>query len=197
MKKPPLAISDLLAHRDGEPVDLELANEIEASAEAREMLNKLRAIKREMGELPGIEPPPEVWRAIRRTRSGVTKRWMPFPLATAAAVFLAATLGIVVMNPFDGPDNPLIASGNGLAALMSRSQQLESEVVLPVGFGVGTPSQQALAYRIADVDSELLRLYEQESVDPTRQAKLWRTRVELLENLHAVQRGQALRPAVF
>ncbi len=196
MKKPPLAISDLLAHRDGEPLDLELVNEIEESAEAREMLNELRAIKRDMRELPGIEPPPEVWHAIRRTRSGVTKRWMPFPLATAAAVFLATTLGIVVMNPFDG-GNRLTASGNGLSALMSRSQQLESEVVLPVGFGVGTPSQQALAYRIADVDSELLRLYEQESIDPTRQAKLWRTRVELLENLHAVQRRQALRPAVF
>ncbi len=196
MKKPPLAISDLLAHRDGEPLDLELVNEIEESAEAREMLNELRAIKRDMRELPGIEPPPEVWHAIRRTRSRVTKRWMPFPLATAAAVFLATTLGIVVMNPFDG-GNRLTASGNGLSALMSRSQQLESEVVLPVGFGVGTPSQQALAYRIADVDSELLRLYEQASVDPTRQAKLWRTRVELLENLHAVQRGQALRPAVF
>ena len=33
MKKPPLAISDLLAHRDGEPLDLELADEIAASAE--------------------------------------------------------------------------------------------------------------------------------------------------------------------
>ena len=53
------------------------------------------------------------------------------------------------------------------------------------------------AVRIADVDAELVRLYERDAADPNRQTQLWRTRVELLENLQAVQRAQALRPAVF
>ena len=200
MQKPPLALSDLLAHRDGEPLDLDVANEIEASPEAREMLNELRAIKHELRELPGIEPPPATWRAIREGGKN-SKRSLRFPLATAAGVFLATALGIMLMNPFGGGNvsNPvLMESGEGLAGLMIRSQQLESEILLPAGFGVGSPSQQAVVYRIADVDAELLRLSERNAVDPYRQIELWRTRVELLQNLQTVQRGQALlRPAVY
>lgn len=200
MQKPPLALSDLLAHRDGEPLDLDAANEIEASPEAREMLNKLRAIKHQLRELPGIEPPPATWRAIREGGKN-SHRALRFPLATAAAVFLATALGIMLMNPFGGGSvsNPvLMESGGGLAGLMTRSQQLESEILLPAGFGVGSPSQQAVVYRIADVDAELLRLSERKAADPYRQIELWRTRVELLQNLQTVQRGQALlRPAVY
>jgi hypothetical protein len=202
MKKPPLNLSDLLAHRDGEPLDLEAADEIEESEEARQMLLRLREIKHDLRELPGIQPPPEVWHAIQHRQRA--RRTVRFPLATAAGVFLATAIGIMVMNPFAGDtDNGL--SGDGVSALMNRSQQLESQVLLPVGFGFGTPSQQALAYRIADVDGELLSIYEQESTDPTRRAarravrraELWQQRIELLENLQAVQRGQALRPAVY
>jgi hypothetical protein len=156
--------------------------------------------KHELRELPGIEPPPATWRAIREGGKN-SKRSLRFPLATAAGVFLATALGIMLMNPFGGGSvsNPvLMESGEGLAGLMTRSQQLESEILLPAGFGVGSPSQQAVVYRIADVDAELLRLSERNAADPYRQIELWRTRVELLQNLQTVQRGQALlRPAVY
>jgi hypothetical protein len=55
-----------------------------------------------------------------------------------------------------------------------------------------------LLYRIADVDAELIALYEAPQMDVEHRERLWSQRVELLESLTDVQRGQAvLRPAIY
>ncbi|MDH3644784.1 MAG: hypothetical protein OES38_21945, partial [Gammaproteobacteria bacterium] len=122
---------------------------------------------------------------------------------TAASVFLAAALAIVAWNPLreDADGSALVLADGGLQDLMSRSRTLEAQ--LPArGLGAaqftGNSSQQALMYRIADIDSELTRQYEAPRPDLARCETLWSQRVMLLESLADVQRGQAVvRPAVY
>ena len=198
-------LSELLAHRDGEPVDLEVARAIRRNARAREVVAHLAAIKSELRELPGIDPPADTWPAILKAkteRPGHTK--LPAALA-AAAVLVVAVLVI-------GPQQPTVPETgsealqtgvqippNGdLAALIRRSQELEARVVPAAQFEEPGSSQDALVYRIADIDAELLGLYDEMDADPARQAKLWRQRVDMLENLQTVQQGQAmLRRVVY
>ncbi len=191
-------LSELLAHRDGEPVDLQVAREIERSAAAGELQSRLGAIKSELRELPGIEPPAGAWHAIRTASARRERRpKMPALLAMAAGIFLAAMLTVVLVDSPETDRRPGALAEPDLAALIRRSQELESRIV-PAWFAQPTPSQQALVYRIADIDAELFGLYGEGTADATRQATLWRQRVEMLENLQTVQRGQALlRPAAY
>ncbi|MCZ6640772.1 MAG: hypothetical protein O7F71_04305 [Gammaproteobacteria bacterium] len=224
-----IPVSDLLAHRDGEHIDPELSAEIEADPESRVRLQVLREIKHALNELPGIDPADEVWQNIeqrlrqteglpeereRQRQRGSTWRHSWANLATAATVFFAAALSILWFNPMD--DGVPEITRAPLSDLVLRSQQLESRVfypqarsAVPAGQVAWNSSQQALLYRIADVDSELQELqelqrnyeenYEEQMHDPEERERLWRQRVELLESLIEVQRRQqpSLRMALY
>jgi len=201
-----MSISDLLAHRDGERLEPEVSAQIEADPQARDQLAALRRIKHELNELAPIEPDPGIWAEISQSQVRERSWTLRYPLATAATVFLAAALAIVAWNPaseFAGDAAPpaVVLPDGGLADLMSRSRSLQAE--LPVrGMQAGqfrsSSSEQALLYRIADVDAELIALYEAPQMDVERRERLWSRRVELLESLTDVQRGQAvLRPAIY
>ena len=200
-RKPTL--SDLLALRDGELGDAELAARVEGDAAASAELARLRRMKSELADLPPVTPPPAVWQAIEERTSHRRPPWLQrFPLATAAGVFLAAALTIVLLNPVGETVDP----GNGpqvadpVAQLMLRSQHLESELFSRASASSlgGTSSEQALLFGIADVDAQLNALYESDVPDSAERERLWRQRVTLLESLEDVQRGQAvLRPAIY
>ncbi len=208
-----IPVSDLLAHRDGEHVDPRLSAEIEADSESRAHLKALREIKHALNELPGIEPADEVWQNIdQRLRlnenlerqRGFKQRYPWANLATAATVFFAAVLSILWWNPGDEGVTGLPTAP--LSDLVLRSQQLESQVFypqakrrVPAGQLAWNSSQQALLYRIADVDLELNWYYEDQLPDPQERERLWRQRVELLESLVEVQRRQkpSLRMALY
>ncbi len=208
-----IPVSALLAHRDGEHIDPRLSAEIEADSESRKHLQALRKIKHALNELPGIEPADEVWQNIdQRLRlnknlerqRGFKRRYPWANLATAATVFFAAALSILWWNPADEGVTGLPTAP--LSDLVLRSQQLESQVFYPqarrrvsAGQLAWNSSQQALLYRIADVDSELNWYYEDRLPDPQKRERLWRQRVELLESLAEVQRRQkpSLRMALY
>ena len=219
-----IPISDLLAHRDGEHMDPALSAEIEADAESREHLKALREIKHALNELPGIDPADEVWRNIdqhlqpgRRPRRdgrpwfaekleffGLTGRSPWANVATAATVFFAAALSILWWNP--GNDGLTGVPATPLSAVVLRSQQLESRVFYPqarrraaVGQVAWNSSQQALMYRIADVDAALNSDDQDLLPDPAERDRLWRQRVALLESLLEVQRRPepSLRTALY
>jgi hypothetical protein len=204
--KTQMSISDLLAHRDGERLEPEVSAQIEADPQARSELATLRRIKHELNALAPIEPDPSIWAEINQAQAPQRNWTLRYPLATAATVFLAAALAIVTWNPaseFAGDAAPpaVVLPDGGLADLMSRSRSLQAE--LPVrGLQAGqfrsSSSEQALLYRIADVDAELIALYEAPQMDVEHRERLWSQRVELLESLTDVQRGQAvLRPAIY
>jgi len=198
-------LSDLLALRDGELGDAELAERLRVDDAARAELSRLRSMKAQLTSLPPVTPPPEAWQAIQeRTAQRRPGGWLQrFPLATAASVFLAAALTTILLwNPRTEP----LETGNGpqvvdpVAQLMVRSQRLESELFTRASAGAltATSGEQALLYGIADVDAQLNALYEADDADAAERERLWRQRVMLLESLADVQRGQAvLRPAIY
>ncbi|NIP13404.1 MAG: hypothetical protein GWM88_01135 [Pseudomonadales bacterium] len=202
--KTPLA--DLLAHRDGEELPDDVVRGIEGDPAAQRDLRTLRGIRQELNALPPVQPDPALWEEINR-RAHPSRSWtLRYPLATAATVFVAAALTIVAWNPLRkggdaaGPGPVLVADG-ALVDLMSRSQVLESHLPVqgtPAGQLAWGSAEEALRYRIADIDAELMRLYETEPLDVERREALWRQRVDLLESLTEVQRGQAVvRPAIY
>lgn len=208
-RQPTATLSDLLALRDGE-VDAAQAVDVQADGDAAAQLARLRALKAELNALPPVTPDAGVWRAIEERARLRQRSWLQrFPLATAASVFVAAALSVMLLNPTRTPEpaGTVAQPGEPLAQLMQRSQRLESELlsraVAPAGNA--SSSEQALLFGIADVDAQLNELFDTTADDPADRERLWQERerlwgqrVMLLEALADVQRGQAvLQPAIY
>ena len=154
--KSTMLISHLLAHRDGERLDPEIAAHIDADAGARGQLDVLRRIKHELNDLPPVEPDESAWTEIVRARDSHRVWTLRYPVATAAGVFLAAVLAIVAWNPLREIADPGVSRGDpaqvvlatgALQNLVSRSQFLEARMPargMPAGRFTGNSSQQAL-----------------------------------------------------
>lgn len=196
-------LSQLLAFRDGELHDADVEAQIAGDPAALAEVDRLRRLKTELAGLPPVTPPPAVWDAIQERTRHHRRPWLQrFPVATAATVFLATALTIVLWSPARGPEDqtPGPQVQDPVAQLMVRSRNLESELLTRASTPMtgGTSSEQALVYGIADVDAQLSALYESGAPDPLERERLWRQRVMLLESLADVQRGQAvLRPAIY
>jgi hypothetical protein len=133
--------------------------------------------------------------------------FLRYPVATAASVCIATTLLVVFLlgarDGFEGQISPQPIHADQtdpaqlrLASLMSRSRDLE--LGLSVGFGsvpagelnpghaAQSRAARQLLYRLADVDAEIARLYDDRVIDGESRERLWRQRVRLLENLMLV-----------
>jgi hypothetical protein len=200
---PKPTLSDLLAFRDGELEDAELESRIAADPEACGELAELQRMKAELTALPLLTPDAAVWQAIQERTGRQRPQWLQrFPLATAAGVFLAAALTIMLWDPTGAPlrDSSGPQVSDPVAQLMLRSQRLESELVTRASTPAagGNSSEQALLFGIADVDAQLNELYASGAPPAGERERLWRQRVMLLESLADVQRGEAvLRPAIY
>ncbi len=215
-------ISTLLGLRDrnlqnGEASDTDTQD---LSDQDRGTLVELIRLKAELNALPPVTPDASVWEAIQERaglpvgdqEAGAATRapgpvarpaWLQrFPLATAATVFLATALTIMLWDPTSAPGTPDAGPQvqDPLAQLVLRSQRLESELVSRAAAPALTitTSEEALVYGIADVDAQLNAMYESGAINPAERERLWRQRVMLLESLAEVQRDRAvLRPAIY
>ncbi|NOX51407.1 MAG: hypothetical protein GXP16_12865, partial [Gammaproteobacteria bacterium] len=202
-----LNLSELLALRDGEPYDI---NKVSSENQEVQMqtLQKLAALKADLNDLSNIPVDDCVWMGAEQntpaTNTQATKvvDWRHYPLATAASAFVVSAMVIfAIFGLEDASFNPpaRIAAHTQIeptairtAALMTQSRNLEQ------AFGGGFSPQLGrldspassyarstvvaiLAYRVADVDNQIARLYESENVDPELRRELWQKRVELLE----------------
>ncbi len=103
----PVTVSEVLALRDGEPLDPRRVAELEADAQAQSLLAELRALRNELHALPEIEPPPWASVAARAQPAVRPARWQfKYPMASAAAVVLAALVGVASINPFGADPVP-------------------------------------------------------------------------------------------
>lgn len=210
MNMTPEQLSELLTHRDGERLDPRRAQEIEADPQLRAQLATLRQIKHDLSELPDIAPPADTWAQIQArstTKPGAFTRFTGrFPLAMAATVALAAMIGIMVWDPAnlqsttpsqatpvaDLSSSAAGSAGSRYAALVNRSQQLESALLVQSGSAMDwSPDQRALLYRIADLDSELNAAPTGELASLEAREQLWEQRVRLLESLAQSRRATA------
>lgn len=209
MKERQAKVSDLLGLRDGDAPPDSVARDasgVDAAgldAADQQTLSELIRLKAELNALPPVTPDAAVWEAIQERTGGARAPWLQrFPLATAASVFVAAALAIMLWNPTadSGPGSSGPQVQDPLAQLVLRSQRLESELVSRAAAPTlsTSTSEQALVYGIADVDAQLNAMYEAGDVDPEERERLWRQRVMLLESLAEVQRDRAvLRPAIY
>jgi len=190
-------------------------------------MDRVGRLRRAIKGLPHVEPDPAVWARIQSRTSpsaasagpgvavgsgsggGIEQGGFRFatlrrPMALAAGLLLVSAVGLLIVNLSpeveprgDTAGLPVNSDLADLNALYRRSQQLEP-LARSAGFASGDSTEQALLYRIADLDGQL-------AGDPIggrgRQEqvrRLWSKRVATLESLAAVRRGRAvLQPAVY
>jgi len=156
---------------------------------------------------------------LRTAERARRPRWARFPLALAAGVAMAAAGVVFWFQPgVPGAEQVQPAPGGGsggvvlqqdpVVELMERSRKLEAQLRRRgTPYGGHEPwnsSQQALVFRIADVDAQLGDVYAPgagatgAAAAGTSRERLWRQRVALLESLLKVPAGQAVaHRAVF
>jgi hypothetical protein len=209
---------NLLKIRDGEPVDADAVAYVEADANARSELERLRRVQCNLQELPAFEAPDGVWaRVIEAVDDGTSPqagywRW-PLRAAIAAGVAVLA-IAIVARQPdvsdplATGPSTTVaetvpsnsienIVGTPTYASLVSEAARLERAVrTMPYQSGVmsaGTASEIAfLEDQIAYVDNGLMYARQIGLTDAER-TQLARYRVDLMNALYALRFSQARR----
>lgn len=185
-----LTTADLLAVRDGDPLDAGIATRIRADALSGEQIDRMRDIQAALRRLP--DPPEasaELWakieaRAAARARQRGDRWRKTWPLGLVASLGLLA--GLFLAGKSDRQEVLQAARGN-IVVLQQQSRLIETELMRTSRYA-GTPSEQALMFRLADVDAQLASLAPGDSLEQMRQKEmLWQRRIELMQALQAVQ----------
>lgn len=214
MKERQTSVSDLLALRDGEPLDGVRAVDASRDPQQVERLNRLIALKQDLKSLPVLNPDAGNLARIRaRLEVRRPARWQKVLLASAALVTLGTLVSFRVLEEeaeFISPaqvaavrETPSAPAGTqatvprpatDLEALRRVSFRLEGLArALPAGSPQGDPVESALLYRLADLDGQLVRSAEADPQDIEAERTLWARRVELLGTLTRVRQIQATR----
>ena len=146
--------------------------------------------------LPELTAPERVWVHVRdRLDAPARPRPSRLPLAVAAAIVVASTAGVFVARWTSDSE----AADAGIATLFERSRLVEAErratPVLLAPSGV----ERVLQVRIGGIDALLNEQLLHDTAPTARQALL-RERVELLEDLHQIERyrqGELYRQAAL
>lgn len=218
MQKRPWEISDLLALRDGEVRDASVeVNDPDAVAQL-EKIQQLQAqlntlpdvpVDESVWNRPGVvsaKEPRSAWlRFPLATAASVF-------FASFVGIYLIFGGAGVDERPYNEQVNfatstQLDESGAQLAALMNQSRELERRLqgVNPLTLSdassqanqsatldntvVISPTQRRIMYRLADVDAQIARLYDEPVIDINARQVLWAQRVNLLQSLVAVRGG--------
>jgi hypothetical protein len=192
-------IRELLTLRDGAPVAAHSTDHVNACEQCGAEIVRLRELRSQLRQLPGLAPPQGAWAAIEQTLSNprpVTTRALGKRAALLVAGLLGATLASVLLwqsKRDRAPSNhPSINADFGsvraqpLSSLVARSQRLEALLRgLPrpaVERAATSAAIDELQARIQVLDGQLSGA---EGSDPDRgQAQqLWAARVQLLDSL--------------
>jgi hypothetical protein len=195
---------ELLAIRDGAPVDAMVARHALECPECSRELTRLAALKHELRQLPSYEPPKHAWASIRSQMERLPpRRPNRAPLVALAASIALAVLVLPLLHrtPLLVPPDTSVSAGqlrgddkDGLGALMQRSQRLEAVLqVLPrrpqVELAGTSATIDELQNRIQLVDHQLSTASaDQPGADARR---LWSARVELMNSLVHVRYAEA------
>jgi hypothetical protein len=203
---------DLLAVRDGEPLDATAKAVIESSPVHTREVERLRRTQSALRALPALEPPAGVLARILEAKdvpeSGGT-RWLRF--AAGAGVAAAVATAAIVYVTTSGPPQPEIAP----PALFARGETSGARVAAPVSYGslveqsaqldellAALPAQRPLmtgatASTIAGLEDRIAFVDEQIAfsaagkVPVPQRVALWSDRVELMNALVNVRYAEA------
>jgi hypothetical protein len=198
--------AQLLAVRDGTPIDPGVEEHIVKCSKCSFELTHLARVKYDLRQLPGFEPPLRTWLAVREQLEGTPRRRAPTrPLwAFAAAGGALAALALAWFAFFDHgavPTRPGLAQqsvtreSDTVKTLIGRSQRLEAILhTLPPRPNVERAGTSAT---IDDLQASIQRVDAQLSdpvrstLDRDRTERLWSARVELLNSLVHVRYAEA------
>ena len=212
MSQTKLTLEDLLAVRDGEPVEAKVVDAVQENADYQRAIATLKDVREQLRQLPDIPLDDHVWQSAAQHKVANKSAWLRFPLATAAVVCLVSAVTIVQLTqPTDTSPTEVVQpqlphdSGFQLAGLMAQSRDLEQRLYADGSSALnqadasapeqGVPvrpnpaGERALRFRLADVDAQIAALYEQPQMDDMQRLRLWQQRVSLLRSLLAL-RGQ-------
>jgi hypothetical protein len=205
---------DLLAVRDGEPLDASAKAVIESSLVHGRDVERLRRVQNALRALPALEPPVDVLGRVleaKEAREVGRTRWLRFAVGAgvAAAVATAATVYVTTSSQSRQPEvapATLVASGEpnaphvtapasyvSLVEQSGRLDQLLAELPAqrPLMTGATASTIAGLEDRIAFVDDQLAFSAAGKLPVPQR-AALWSDRVELMNALVSVRYAEAV-----
>jgi hypothetical protein len=196
------SVTQLLSHRDREPLLVHTATHIDECSECREDVGQLTQVQERLRALPAFDPPTQAWSAIRSRVQVTTPARRTSSFATAALIGAVAVLPLLFLVH---QENSRIRAKVAAKAqhdrttdvLVSRSQQLEQTLqTLPdrpsVERAATSVAINALQERIQWLDSQLL--YSSETgMDEQQRQSLWTERVQLLGSLVNVRYAEAAR----
>ena len=205
---------DLLAVRDGEPLDANAKALIESSLVHGRDVERLRRVQNALRALPALEPPADVVARVleaKEVREVGRTRWLRFAAGAGVAAAMATT-AIVYMTTSSPSRQPevapatLVASGepNGprltvpasYVSLVEQSGRLDQLLAdlpaqRPLMTGATASTIAGLEDRIAFLDEQIAFSAAGKLPVPQR-AALWSDRVEVMNALVSVRYAEAV-----
>ncbi len=196
------SVTQLLSHRDREPLLVHTATHIDECGECRENVKLLAQVQERLRALPTFDPPAQAWSAIRSRAQVTAPARHSWSFATAALIGAIAVLPLLfLVHQENSRIRAKVAAKTQLDGttdvLVSRSQLLEQTLqTLPdrpsVERAATSVAINALQERIQWLDSQLL--YSTETgMDEVQRQSLWTERVQLLGSLVNVRYAEAAR----
>jgi hypothetical protein len=199
------SVTQLLSHRDREPLLVHTATHIDQCSECREDAKQLAQVQERLRALPSFDPPEHAWSLIRSRVQVTAPARRTWSFATAALIGAIAVLPLLFLVHQENARIRAKAAARAVLAqldgttdvLVSRSQQLEQTLqTLPdrpsVERAATSVAINALQERIQWLDSQLL--YSSETgMDEQQRQSLWTERVQLLGSLVNVRYAEAAR----
>ena len=200
---------DLLAVRDGEPLDASAKAVIESSLVHGRKVERLRRVQNALLALPALEPPADVLARVleaKESREVGRTRWLRFAGAgVAAAVATAAIVYVATSGQSPQQDvapPTLVATREPIAppasyvALVEQSGRLDQLLAelpaqRPLMTGATASTIAGLEDRIAFLD-EQLAFSAAGKVPVPQRAALWSDRVDLMNALVSVRYAEAV-----
>lgn len=198
----------LLSLRDGNPVDAGPAAHVADCERCSRELQGLARMRARLHDLPGLDPPRDLWRMVAVQAVGKPARsrhgW-PVWLGLAASVVLGIALVVnTAQRPDDGPargtTTDLVAAtpapassvnGSSRAELLETSRRLEAALrALPAAPQV---TRASTALTIADLQDRIFEIdlsLNEPWLDPAQERALWQQRVRLMNTLMQVRYSQ-------
>ena len=194
---------NLLSVRDGEPLDAEQRDAIDASPELRLEVERLRRIQRGLKELPELAAPPGVWErtlaSVDAPRRRQRRIWAGIGVAAAIA---AVAIGYLATQSERPSIPPSIVVGSPsmnvrpvpFVVLLEESAALEQVLAemprRPMMAGSTAATIAGLEAQIAFIDGQLAYASTVGLQQPY-QAALWSERVDLMNALVHVRYASA------
>jgi hypothetical protein len=205
------SLEQLIALRDGEPVDAAIKAHAHACRECNARIDSLADLRTHLSGLPVFGLPEDAWDAIaarvrkydemhaaRRRRRGAAG------IAIAASVAVAAGVWMFRMPSYHQPETSAAVrpSAASLSQLVDQSRSLEGTVISlnasadHMAISAGTAATvAALEDRIALVDYQINSASAHVSSSPEL-TQLWQQRVDLLQSLAAVRYAQVANDSI-